>query len=294
MCYRVDVTELAAMLGYRIVYCFENCHAAVHPTEGEILKQIFRGYLDGSSLLAIANRLNEQQIEYMPGVIGWNKARIMRIIEDTRYIGGDGYPALIDEDTHAAVQVRKAQKNNLKNTDRQAEIYKLTVPVVCPKCGNVMGRRHEGRFKYQERWICKNTACCAAIRIEDRNLLGQITNLLNLVIQNPKVIRDMPASVSEQPLEVRKLENEIGRELDSISINSDTLKKKMMECVALKYKSIPSERNTAKRLRADFEATSPLADFSADFTNRMVKSILFKENGAVEIVLRNGQTIRKE
>ncbi len=275
-------------------YCFKNCQVVIHPDEADVLKQIFCDYLDGNSLLAIANRLNEQQIEYTPGVIGWNKARVMRIIEDTRYLGGEGYPAIIDTDTHAAAQERKTKKNNLKNTDRQADIYKLTVPTVCPHCGSTMGRRHEGRFKYQERWVCKDTECGTSIRIEDHDLLGQITNLLNQVIQNPEVIRDVPALTVEQPIGVRRLENEIGRVLDSGNIDTDTLKQKMMVCISAKYRNLPSERNTANRLRVDFETTSPLAVFSADLTNRTVTAVHLSEGGTVEIVLRNGQIIGKE
>lgn len=66
--------------GYRM----ENGKIGLHPTESQAIKDIFLDYLDGQSLLKIAQSLNERQVEYMVGATGWNKARLKRIIEDKR------------------------------------------------------------------------------------------------------------------------------------------------------------------------------------------------------------------
>lgn len=65
-------------------YQMENGIITLHPAESEAVKNIFTAYLNGQSLLQIANSLNERSIEYMPGVTGWNKARLKRIIDDSR------------------------------------------------------------------------------------------------------------------------------------------------------------------------------------------------------------------
>ena len=85
--------------GYRC----DNGIIVLHPQESEIVKRICKAYLDGQSLLTIATWLNEEQIEYMPEVIGWNKARLKRIIEDERYLGKEPYPMILDEETHTAL-----------------------------------------------------------------------------------------------------------------------------------------------------------------------------------------------
>lgn len=275
-------------------YQYENGCIIIHPTEAPILLQLLRDYLDGQSLLNIAKRLNTEQVEYMPGVIGWNKARIMRIIEDKRYIGGNGYPSLIDEEAHAELQSKKAEKNKLKDVDRQADIFKLSVPVLCPKCGTEMSRRHDSRNRCSDTWTCRNSDCHTIVPIADDSLLNQITELLNRVIESPELIQEVTNQPYEPTLEIRKIENEIGRGMEMATIDVESLKAKMLESVSLKYMTLPTERNTANRLRVDFESWIPLAVFSADLTNRTVNTIRLAEDGTVELILRNGQTIRKE
>ena len=99
-------------------YGYQCCNGitVLHPQESEIVKRIFESYLNGQSLLTIATWLNEEQIEYMPGVIGWNKARLKRIIEDERYLGKEPYPAILAKETYTAMQKIKEKRNTQKDT----------------------------------------------------------------------------------------------------------------------------------------------------------------------------------
>lgn len=95
-------------------YQMENGRITPHPAESETVREIFTAYLDGQSLLQIANSLNERNIEYMPGVTGWNKARLKRIIEDERYLGSESYPAMIGQADFSEAQKIKAERNTQK------------------------------------------------------------------------------------------------------------------------------------------------------------------------------------
>ncbi|WP_279221760.1 recombinase family protein [Acutalibacter sp. 1XD8-33] len=77
-----------------------NGTITTHPQEVTVLNRIFSEYQNGLSLLDIANRLNDENVQYQPGATGWNKSRIMRLIKDDRYTGKGGFPAIIDEETH--------------------------------------------------------------------------------------------------------------------------------------------------------------------------------------------------
>lgn len=274
-------------------YQFKNGSIAIQEKETETVKRIFTEYLNGLSLLKIAEQLNNEQIEYMPGVCGWNKSRIKRIIEDERYLGTNGYPPIIDDDTHKTLMQIKSEKNTQKGTDRKADIFNLGVPILCPKCGSKMCRRHDSKRKCQDWWLCQNNNCKNIISISDNDLIYGITECLNTVINNPEIITNN-SDTSQLNLDVLRLESEISRMLDNSGVDKNTLRKKMLECVSLKYRNIDSQKYISEKLKADFANASPLSAFSMDLFSRTVKAINLSRNGIVSIVLMNDQEIGKE
>lgn len=274
-------------------YCYENGTVVIHPAESAVLKGIFDSYLLGQSLLEISKRLNEEKAEYMPGVYGWNKSRLMRLIDDKRYLGNETYPAIVPMKTYETAQRLKEQKNTQKGTDRTADIFHLTVPVICPNCGNKMHRRHDSRWKVPQRWVCHNGGCRTIIRIPDSDLLQGVTDVLNTVIGRLERIM-MPSLRNEPASEVRTLDTDISHTLETYGFSKEDLRKKMLECVSLKYKGIDSALYIAHRLKADLEQSGPLSAFSTDLCSRTVKAIQLKTDGTVGLILINDQPIGKE
>lgn len=263
--------------------------------EVTVLKRIFSEYQNGMSLLTIANRLNAENVEYQPGVTDWNKSRIMRLIEDERYAGKGDFPAIIDKKTHHALCQIKATRNTQARTDRSAKIFHIDVPVICPVCGHEMNRRHDSRFKKcQQRWICSNTDCRTVIHKPDDALLYDITVLLNRLIVNPEMVQVPVEPTYEPSMQVRKMENEIARTLDTLDYDKDTLRQKMLKCVSLKYADIDSASYTAHRLKAAFASAEPLSTFSLPLFKRTVQTIHLEKDGNVAITLKDDQTIRKD
>ena len=255
---------------------------------------ICQAYISGTSLLNIANRLTEQQIEYMPGTASWNKSRIKRIIEDERYLGTDKYPEIISIDIFQAMQQIKNERNTQKETDRQAEIFQIGIPVLCPECQKPLIRRQDKRCKCKGRWYCGHEGCKTLITKEDAELLADITTIINQLIGNPWSIRANEDHRSEPSIELQRLNNEIGFMLDSNDINKTALRKKLFECMAKKYKEIDSTRYSTQRLIDELIATEPLDTFSPDLLKKIAKAIMLQKDGTVGLILINDQIIRKE
>lgn len=273
-------------------YGYRCCNGitVLHPQESEIVKRICKAYLNGQSLLTIATWLNEEQVEYMPGVIGWNKARLKRIIEDERYLGKEPYPAILDEEIYTAMQQIKAKRNTQKDTDRKTDIFQIAVPVKCPNCGRQMSRRHDSRCKVQQRWSCENKDCRLLIEIADSDLLEAVSGTLAGV--TPESIRATVPTETEPSIEVRRLNNDISRMLGAPQIDKDALRKKMMECISQKYADLDADTHIARKLQADFDRANT-EDYKKTL-NRTVSEIILYTDLTVGIILLNGQLIRKE
>ena len=124
-------------------YTMRNGRTVISTEEAEIIREIFKAYLDGASLKAIAEELTGRQIPYTQRTTTWDKARIARIIDNAKYIGTEEYDPIIDEDMYeAAVSLKTARQRNTCEKENDA-IDLLRDFVRCDNCGQPMKRRVE-------------------------------------------------------------------------------------------------------------------------------------------------------
>lgn len=118
--------------------------------------------------------------------------------------------------------------------------------------------------------------------------------IINRLVVNPELVQ-IPAEPGHEPsVQVLKAENEIARMLDTLDYDKNALRKKMMECVSLKYADIDSAPYTAHRLKAALADAEPLSIFSLSLFKRTVQAIHLEKDGTVSIKLMNDQTVRKD
>lgn len=269
-------------------YCCKNGVIVIEPQESKVLKRIYAAYLDGSSMLTIAEQLNREKIEYRDGVTGWNKGRLKHLIDNPRYLGTEVYPQIIEQATYEKIQKTKHSRNTQKDTDKAQEIFRLTVPVRCPICGSLMRRRHDSRCKCQERWTCENKDCRLRIEISDAELLTALSDILGTVTAD--IITVSAEKPYEPSTEVIRLNNEISRMLDAAEIDKATLRSKMAECLSQKYKELGNECCAVQKLKAEISSSSD----ATERLNRTVSEIRLHPDKTAELTLLNGQIIRKE
>lgn len=261
----------------------------------EIVVDIFNQYINGKSLLAIAETLNKYHVEYLPGKAGWNKSRIKRVIEDRRYIGENQFPQIISHDIFEKAEQIKASRNNQNEVDRQSEIYKLRVPVKCPRCESQMKRYCDNRAKIKQRWKCKNTNCGIIIAVSDERLINEVRVIIKYLVDHPDYI-SVTYSDPEINTEEIKINNQINNSLNMREFDQQKIKELIYQRVSLQYDSLDNQPFISARIRDILQSQFKLKpqDLPMPIIQKIIDNILVDENVQVSLVLRNGQKIRKE
>lgn len=273
----------------------QNGVIVIHLKEANIVKQIFSQYLNGENLKNVAERLTENQIEFLPGEYNWNKSRIKRMIEDKRYIGGDNYPAIIDKDTFQRANVEKNNRIRNINPVITAEKKLLTNKVICSNCGRRLFHNTDSRLKNSEKWFCKNEDCQFSVYMTVAELEQRITEVLNLLISNYNFTEYEETDISAEPsLEICKMENEIERLLESIDFDKTEIQNMILQCAAKKYDEYKSVQHITERLKADFEKSSLLSAFNMELFDRTVSAVMINKDKKVSLKLKNDKIIWKE
>lgn len=274
-------------------YAYNHGTVVVNGDEAAVLAEIFERYLSGASLLQIARELNARRVPYAPGIENWNKARLMRMLEDPRYTGNGEFPQLLSKERAAELKRIKAARNTQSTIDRTQPVYHLCVPILCPNCGSPMGRRSNRECRIPQRWACKNPQCRTWIGITDEALLGGITDLLNGVIAHPERLQASAGAYTPSDA-MQRLEAEIRQMLERGMFDKAALRQKILDCAAHKYREIEDTAYLTEALKADLEQSGPLSAYSEALTSRCVKAILLQADATVRLMLVNGQTIGKE
>jgi len=105
-------------------YCVINGKYAINENEAEAVKKIFEEYINGKSLKTIAA---EMKIPYNSSKTVWNKNMVCRVLENAKYIGGNGFPQIVTaEDFNKAAQI-KSERNTYRKPAQQAKPQKPIV-----------------------------------------------------------------------------------------------------------------------------------------------------------------------
>lgn len=110
----------------------ENGELVIDETEAEVVRNIFKLYLTGYSIVGIINELESNDILSPTGKIRWSKGTIDSILSNEKYVGDvelfkpdettetylatDCHPAIIERATFQAVKLEKQSRSNVEKT----------------------------------------------------------------------------------------------------------------------------------------------------------------------------------
>ncbi len=238
-------------------YQMEMGRIILHPTEAKVVRQIFSRYDQGDSLATVTDWLRRQEIPYGEDKL-WNKNMVARILEDSRYTGGNGYPPIIPADKFIAIGEKRSKRSA---PIRQTEVQK----VLRQKCQKKLPQAAE----------------------------EQILHLLNWLILYPQHI-EVPAADRKESPQIAEMESALEETLAELPVDMDAAKGQIFELAAARYQAIDSSCYETERLQRLFQQMEPMAELDANLLRKAVAKIHIDGNGSVKLELKNKQIIQKK
>ncbi len=163
----------AVPFGYKVVFG----QIVICEAEATEVKRVFCTYQAGSSFTKIAEDLTNRRVMYLPSKYCWDKGRVKRLLENTRYIGTEDFPPLISEDVFVEVnRLIKAKSFGKRETPK--ELLMLQGKLECAECKSALRRYLTHK---RDAFICKNPQCKTGITLQQ--LKHGAAALIDIAIQ---------------------------------------------------------------------------------------------------------------
>ena len=268
--------------GYKMV----NGVMQKHTEEAAAVAWIFRRYLEGMSLKAIAA---EMTVPYSACTL-WNKNMVKRIIENEKYLGTDKFPQLIDADTFRqanTLRVRKATSlcvltEDLKEIRRRA---------YCAECGNRL-------FRYNDTglWDCRGKSCFPLqFAMTDEMLTSALLHMLNTVIANPALLQTKRKICVYKPTSaVTRKENEIRQMTDQPQPDYGRIRSELLNLAALKFDCcvLDDRQQKTQQLKALLIGQEQMSELNIELFKACVRKIRVSHFYAIDMEMTNGIIIQ--
>lgn len=148
------MTNRKNLYGYRI----RDGVLEIVPEEQQTVYRIFTLYQAGASYQKISDALNQSGVPYCTEAPLWNKHKIKRLLENSRYTGRDGYPVIVSPEVFQNAQQKTAEKNANRCSPQPKSILSRLTPYFSCTCGQKL-TRFGGRWLEKDRLHLKCGAC---------------------------------------------------------------------------------------------------------------------------------------
>ena len=251
----------------------ENGNLIIVPEQAEVVRRIYREFLEGKSAISIIKGLEKDGIKNGAGHLKWHDSNIYQILKNEKYSGdallqksytidfltkkrvrNDGYvPKYYVENSHegiitkedfAAVQAEFARRNSLRGYSKTGKSeysskYPFSGKLYCSICGAKFNRQIWGVGKYKKGvWICANhrmngVSACNQKAVDERKLEKAFLGAMNQVIRDKSVFMDRLFDNIYESIDV--VESEFSKE--QINERLTELQQEIMSLVRLNAKT---------------------------------------------------------
>ena len=237
-------------------YGMERGKVVIHTGESTWVKHLYREYNAGVPMRELAEYMQGTGVPYEEGK-KWNINMIARILSDERYIGTDGYPAIITAAVFkAAAEKREKKAPAVQRTEAQKVLRR--------KCG------------------CRITPC----------IEHEVLYLLNTLTGNPERI-EVPKGQERPNTRLETLQSELNDIMENLPVDEKQAREKLLEVTMAMYEAIdPSEYET-HRMKKVFGNEQRRSELDAYLISQNVSAVMVESTGKVRVKLKNNQILER-
>ncbi|PYG84926.1 recombinase-like zinc beta ribbon protein [Ruminiclostridium sufflavum DSM 19573] len=291
-------------LGYKMV----NGNIEIQEEQAEIIKRIFKDYINGKSMIAIAKELTVMNVLNANKKPNWNHGSVGKILQNVKYQGDTLYPKLIEKDIFTKAQRRRTVKE--AELGRTQQIYAMRNQTVfsgkirCGECGEPYRKyiEHAGKPSEKIKWKCKkyifqNSVCCKNQFYTDSQLKTIFIAATNELIKKKWLLENVPKKGSlKMTLELRQTENRI-KELDQEEqYSSPELAELLFKRAELYYigSKIDDHKSNTEKIKEALADIEKITEFNEELFEAIIKQITVYKESEVEVEYINGTIINVE
>lgn len=305
----------------------EEGHLIIDPAGAEVVKRIYREYLEGGSLLQIARGLEADGILTAAGKSKWRPETLRKILQNEKYIGDallqktytvdflnkkrvqnngivpqyyveNSHEPIIPRDLYMQVQEEMARRANLHSgAKRKKRVYSskyaLSSIVYCPKCGEIYRRiAWNNRGKHSVVWRCCTRVehgpdQCDAPTIQESDLQAAVVKAINLTLGN----RSAMITVLQKNIETVILQED-ENSAEGITAKLKENQKELLRLANAKkdYNSVADEIDRLRELKQ--KALTESAEREG-LKKRIAEMKDFLNNQTVEVLEYDEQLVRR-
>ena len=265
--------------GYRI----QNGQIQIAEHEAEVVRMIFDHYTAGMSYDRLADKLNGQDVPYVPGK-PWNKNMVARVLQDERYLGSSAYPQIV---TPESFQRTKAAKPDVSGTADCAEIKDIRILARCGLCHVPIQRERK------DRWRCPH-CMDSPVSIKDGHLILCVDRLLRRLREQPDTITPSSAILTDDEA-IQRTQDDLAHELDKSEFDESAVTAMALSLAAARFNALGSEDYETMRIRYILARAEQHDGLDIVLLRQITSAILIYPTGAVSLKLKNSQiTVRSD
>lgn len=218
----------------------------INPKQAEVVKRIFREYLEGKSILAICRGLERDKITTSRGNKRWHDSSVRKILENEKYMGDallqktytvdflnkkrvkntgimpqyyveDSHPAIIPKEIFMQVQEEIARRGMLKDVHGRRKCFSaahaFSQITFCADCGAEFSRLHwNNRGKKSIVWRCSKrvedyTKCSARTIKEDDLQQAFVEALQTMIGDSDNYLKKLKSNLNQIIVDPGALQN---------------------------------------------------------------------------------------